>query len=210
MNKFSHSNVKLEPDTDQSILPEGGTFLVEKEAALLSVDVEEDESTLVDLTKTIMTMMTAINLNTSTVCKHLSTLEGRVNHPSKKQCIEELVECDTNSSSEGEISDSEKLVAQHNGDGSSGNTPSSNTSVSEDKLMNNIAQEFDTESSSCPCVSQKLAEIVNKHLSSKLEESKFKGKLEKYNHHENCDKLVVPKVNPEIWTKLTILCGMQT
>ena len=51
-------------------------------------------------------------------------------------------------------------------------------------------------------VAQKLAEIVNKQWGSKLEEAKLKEKLAKYNGPDNCEKLTVPKVNPEIWNKL--------
>ena len=31
---------------------------------------------------------------------------------------------------------------------------------------------------------------------------KLKEKLAKYNRPDNCEKLTVPKVNPEIWNKL--------
>ena len=51
-------------------------------------------------------------------------------------------------------------------------------------------------------VVQKLADIVNKRWGSKLEDAKLKEKLAKYNRPDNCEKLTVPKVNPEIWNKL--------
>ena len=35
-----------------------------------------------------------------------------------------------------------------------------------------------------------------------MEEAKLKEKLAKYNRPDNCEKLTVPKVNPEIWNKL--------
>jgi len=38
---------------------------------------------------------------------------------------------------------------------------------------------------------------------SKLSENKVKETVEKYARPENCEKLVAPKVNPEIWGKLT-------
>ena len=47
-----------------------------------------------------------------------------------------------------------------------------------------------------------MADIVNKRWGSKLEEAKLKEKLAKYNRPDNCEKLTVPKVNPEIWNKL--------
>ena len=35
-----------------------------------------------------------------------------------------------------------------------------------------------------------------------MEEAKLKEKLAKYNRPDNSEKLTVPKVNPEIWSKL--------
>lgn len=52
-------------------------------------------------------------------------------------------------------------------------------------------------------ISKQLAEIVNKRWASKLGENKVKETVEKYNRPENCEKLLAPKVNPEIWEKLT-------
>ena len=76
------------------------------------------------------------------------------------------------------------------------------TPASEDNLLSEIAQDFDNAATTGPSVSQKLAEIINKRWSLKLEEAKLKSKMEKYDRQDNCEKLVVPKVNPEIWATL--------
>ena len=68
--------------------------------------------------------------------------------------------------------------------------------------MNEIAQDFKSDEKTDPKVTQKLADIVNKRWTSKLEETKLKDKLLKYNRPDNCEQLKVPKVNPEIWSKL--------
>ena len=68
--------------------------------------------------------------------------------------------------------------------------------------MNEIAQDFESDEKADPKVTQKLADIVNKRWTSKLEETKLKDKLLKYNRPDNCEQLKVPKVNPEIWSKL--------
>ena len=47
-----------------------------------------------------------------------------------------------------------------------------------------------------------MADIVNKRWGSKLEEAKLKEKLAKYNRPDNCEKLTMPKVNPDILNKL--------
>ena len=69
-------------------------------------------------------------------------------------------------------------------------------------LLSEIAQDFSTEATIGPNVSQKLADILNQRWSSKLDESKLKDKMGKYDRPGNCEKLAVPKVNPEIWSKL--------
>lgn len=45
-------------------------------------------------------------------------------------------------------------------------------------------------------------DIVNRGWGFKLKEVKLKEKLVKYNLFDNCEKLIVLKVNFEIWNKL--------
>ncbi len=86
--------------------------------------------------------------------------------------------------------------------GENGEAPNTNSSEAEDDLLSEIAQEFSNEATTGPNVSQQLADILNQRWSSKLDESKLKSKMEKHDRPENCEKLSVPKVNPEIWSKL--------
>ncbi|XP_041467398.1 uncharacterized protein LOC121417731 [Lytechinus variegatus] len=51
-------------------------------------------------------------------------------------------------------------------------------------------------------VSEKLAEVVNKLMSTGLKEDTLKGKLEAFPRPENCKALSAPRVNPEIWSIL--------
>ena len=95
-----------------------------------------------------------------------------------------------------EKSDSEELNFSPNG------PPKLGSSVAEDTLLNGIAQDFESDEQTDPQVARKLADIPNKRWGSKLEEAKLKEKLAKYNRPDNCKKLTVPKVNPEIWNKL--------
>ena len=69
-------------------------------------------------------------------------------------------------------------------------------------MLNEIAQDFESDEQTDPKVAQKLADIVNKRWGAKLEEAKLKEKLAKYNRPDNCEKLTVPKVKPEIWNEL--------
>lgn len=76
------------------------------------------------------------------------------------------------------------------------------SSVTEDALLNETAQDFESDEQTDPEVAQKLADIVNRRWGSMLEKAKLKEKLAKYNRLDNCEKLTVPEVNPEIWNKL--------
>ncbi len=71
-----------------------------------------------------------------------------------------------------------------------------------DALLSEISQDFDKEEDLGPNINQQLADIINKRWSTKLNEVKIKEKMEKYFQPANCDKLIVPCVNAEIWDKL--------
>ena len=43
---------------------------------------------------------------------------------------------------------------------------------------------------------------MNKRWAQKLGDAKLQLKLEKYDRPANCNRLLVPKVNPQIWTNL--------
>ena len=72
--------------------------------------------------------------------------------------------------SDPENSDSEELNFPPNGD-----PPKLGSSVTEDVLLNEIAQDFESDEQTDPKVAQKLADIVNKRWGSKLEEAKLKN-----------------------------------
>jgi hypothetical protein len=152
----------------------------------------------------LMAMMITMNDNMTSVLSRLSRVEAAQGRPAaKKRRI--AAECepmgDTGVLSEAEIalSDSERLT-----DGTTdGEAPAvSNTSAAEDEILSEIAQDYAEGAQTSDDVSQKLAEIVNQRWSSKLEESKLKDKMAKYNRPNNCEKLAVPRVNPEIWSTL--------
>ena len=81
-------------------------------------------------------------------------------------------------------------------------TDTTKSTEQSDKLLDGIAEDFEDDENTTSAVTQKLASIVNKSFSTTLSEGKLKEKLDKYTRHENCAKLAVPKINPEIWMKL--------
>ncbi|CAB4038826.1 Hypothetical predicted protein, partial [Paramuricea clavata] len=76
------------------------------------------------------------------------------------------------------------------------------STVEPSNLLSQIASDFDEDENTSGAVTEKLAEIVNKRFSAPLGEEKLKEKLGQYLRPDNCAKLAVPKVNPEIWMKL--------
>ena len=62
-------------------------------------------------------------------------------------------------------------------------------------------------------IGKKLAKIVKQRWSSKLEESKLKEKMNKYDLPNNCGKLTVPRLNPEkssfISSQIIIILGFK-
>ncbi len=77
------------------------------------------------------------------------------------------------------------------------------TDGNEDELLSALASEYSAEDKTSRPVSSQLADIVNKRWSSKLSDDKFKEKIAKYDRPENCDQLLAPKVNPEIWSRIS-------
>lgn len=72
----------------------------------------------------------------------------------------------------------------------------------DDPLLDEIAQALDDTEKTEPNITDKLANIINKRWLNKLNEEQLKEKSGKYFRPLNCERLMVPKVNPEIWAKL--------
>ncbi|CAB4038940.1 Hypothetical predicted protein [Paramuricea clavata] len=53
-----------------------------------------------------------------------------------------------------------------------------------------------------PAITEKLATIINKRWSEKLSDQKLKEKRDQYPRPDNCDRLVAPRINPEIWARI--------
>ena len=73
-----------------------------------------------------------------------------------------------------------------------------------DSLLKDIEHEYEDDD----CVGEKvrddLAKIVNGRFRGKLRDELLKERFEAHKRPENCTELVVPTVNSEIWTKLSI------
>ena len=104
----------------------------------------------------------------------------------------------------GDNSDAEGLRRRNEPDADSANEGHSNTRVQleHDALLQEISHDLEQEEVVGGTINQQLADIVNKRGSTKLPETKQKEKMEEYSRPSNCKKLIVPRVNGEIWDKV--------
>ena len=172
--------------------------------------VEEDENAEINAgDESLMAMIMKMNDNMNSVLTRFSRVEAAQGTPAAKKrriaAVAETIDDDSNlSEAERAISDSE-LLNDGTADGEAHKV--SNTSAAEDEILSEIAQDYAEGAQTSDDVSQKLAEIINQRWSSKLEESKLKDKMSKYDRPNNCEKLTVPRVNPEIWSTLNVPYG---
>ena len=101
--------------------------------------------------------------------------------------------------SESDNSDCEELLTDKADSGAT----NGQRDESPDGLLDEIAQSLDETERTDEAVAEKLADIANKRWLQMLSDEKLKEKLEKCPRPVNCDKIIVPKVNPEIWGKLS-------
>ena len=103
-------------------------------------------------------------------------------------------ESDTN-----RVSDSEELLDTTESDNTNTEAVQSKEN---DTLLDEIEHSLNEDEKTDNPVSEKLANIANKRWLQKLGDDQLKEKLEKYHQPENCEKLAVTQVNPEICGKL--------
>ncbi|CAB3979217.1 Hypothetical predicted protein [Paramuricea clavata] len=71
-----------------------------------------------------------------------------------------------------------------------------------DSLLSEIENGFSQEDDMGPAITEKRATIINKRWSEKLSDQKLKEKRDQYPRPDNCDRLVAPRINPEIWARI--------
>ena len=121
--------------------------------------------------------------------------------PSKKQRLTAQIEVEEDDDN----SDAEGLRRRNEPDADSaneGHMSDTRVRLEHDALLQEISHDLEQEEEVGGTINQQLADIVNKRWSTKLPETKQKEKMEKYSRPSNCEKLIVPRVNAEIWDKL--------
>ena len=138
---------------------------------------------------------------------HAANTSGETQAPKKAESANKRKTQVTNSSEPGQSSDADDLLADTSKQQKTANNESDNTACSDgadedDSLLDEIAQSLSKMEKTDPKVSDKLAKIINLRWLNKLDNSNLKDKCGKYLRPANCDRLITPKVNPEIWGQL--------
>ena len=115
-----------------------------------------------------MTQMSSTMLSMENAMKRLADATEDHATPLKKRRHPAPTTMSDSRDSDPEQSDSEALNFPPNGN------PPKSSSVTEDALLNEIAQDFESDGQTDPKIAQKLADIVNKRWGSNLEEAKLK------------------------------------
>ena len=72
-------------------------------------------------------------------------------------------------------------------------------------MLDNLAKSLDSQERTSDPGNKKLAEVANACWLKKLGDDQYKETTGKYFRPENCKKVVVPKVNEEIWENCLVM-----
>ena len=176
-------------------------LLAEVDDEPMSVDLRAVPEVLTDLSKAITSMSSSM-LNMEQSIKRMNSTQVETSdseeQPAKKRKRRNEQENEADSDGENLLRETEPPVDSAT-EGESG-VPCAR--LEHDALLSEISQDFDKEEDVGPQINQQLADIVNTRWSTKLNEAKIKEKMEKYSRPANCEKLIAPRVNAEVWDKL--------
>ena len=72
----------------------------------------------------------------------------------------------------------------------------------DDDLFDGLEQFYSQYSQTGPNVNDKLSKLIDTMLRAKVSDEKMEEKAGRFRRPQNCENLVLPKVNPEIWIKI--------
>lgn len=157
----------------------------------------------------ILAALQSLNKNMTEMGASLRSLKekGETQTPTMAEPATKRKSPSTGDNSDTEESDADALLAANKrpkvvADKSNGSTCETSADDESDSLLDDITQSLTDTEKTAPKVSEKLAKIVNLRWLTKLDETNLKEKSDKYLRPINCDRLIIPKVNPEIWGRL--------
>ena len=161
-----------------------------------------------NLNKTLEAMADSIlNMNQSLKRLHPSNTEDQLDSKRRKYSAKDVM-----SASDGSDEDGHELDAELQGlcgveaDKTSKDKPCARLEQSDggnDPLLSEIAEDLLNADESGPAAEKQLADFINNLWFKKLPDSKLKDKSAKYLRPANCETLATPRVNHEIWDKLS-------
>lgn len=193
------------------------TLSTEAEDALLNDDQEKSPtaaredpmfSMLQDVSKSLGAMADSIlNMNQSLKRLHSSNTDDQPDSKRRKHSSKDETSASDGSDEDLDDSDAEiRALCDTEADKTSKDKPRARLEQSDgsnDPLLSEIAEDFLNADESGPAAEKQLAEFINSLWSKKLPDSKLKDKSTKYLRPANCETLATPRVNPEIWDKLS-------
>ncbi|XP_070185868.1 uncharacterized protein [Littorina saxatilis] len=69
-------------------------------------------------------------------------------------------------------------------------------------VLDDIEQEFEPDTDVGPPILEKLAKVLGTMGKGKMDDERMNTKFDKHKRPQNCETLIVPRVNPEIWSVL--------
>ena len=72
----------------------------------------------------------------------------------------------------------------------------------DDDLCDGLEQFYSQDSQTGPKVNDRLSELIDTMLRAKVSDEKMKEKAGRFKQPQNCENLLLPKINPEIWSKM--------
>ena len=72
----------------------------------------------------------------------------------------------------------------------------------DDDLFNGLEKFYSQDSQTGPKVNDKFSKLIDTMLRAKVSDKIMKEKAGRFRRPQNCENLVLPKMNPEIWSKM--------
>ena len=156
----------------------------------------------------LLTLLQTMNTNMANMSESLKLLQknGETQAPQMAESARKRKSQPTVDHSNSKKSDADVLLTDNKRQKVVNESNGTTQDDEADALLDEIAQSLTETEKTAPKVSEKLANIVNLGWLNKLDDKSLKEKWEKYFPPINCDRLITPKANPEIWGCLDQQC----